>query len=348
MKKGKLKKRTLIDKLIFIVNFIFAILLLFSFLLPYISPKSFPKITLLSLTVPILFIVNVLFLVYYCIKGLKRQLFLSGICLLIGLFVSTPFYKLKRKILKSEHELSIMNYNVRLLNAYEWTDDKEIPSKIEKFVKEENPDIICMQEFHLLGKNLLNNYEKFIKTKEGKNKIGQVIFSKYKIINRGSLDFKNTQNNAIFIDFVKELDTIRVYNLHLESLGLKSEIDQFDNEIPDEFAKKLINRLKRQFSRQQEQVDLILEHQKQCHYPTLVCGDFNNNAYSWTYKKIKGDMQDSFLEAGSKFGRTFSFNKFPMRIDFVLVDKILQVNEHKNYNVKLSDHYPIMVRVGLD
>jgi endonuclease/exonuclease/phosphatase (EEP) superfamily protein YafD len=58
-------------------------------------------------------------------------------------------------------------------------------------------------------------------------------------------------------------------------------------------------------------------------------------------------MKDSFLEAGSGFGKTFEIKNFPMRIDFIFVDEILNVNEHKNYSINYSDHLPILARIGL-
>ncbi len=338
-----MKKLSLINKLIYLINSIFAILLLLGFILPYISPSSFPRITVLSLTIPILFIINILFVIYWLI-GLRRQFFLSGVCLLIGFFVSTSFYKLKKQTIKSKNEISIMSYNVRLFNVFNWIDDKEIPAKIEAFVKTESPDFLCLQEFHPLGEDLFNYPYKYIETKGKTKKFGQAIFSKYQIVNKGSLDFKNTHNNAIFVDIVKDLDTIRIYNLHLESLGLNPKKENFGQKN----SEKLLKRLTIEFKKQQEQVNLVIAHQKKCNYPMLVSGDFNNTAYSWTYKKIKGNMYDSFLEAGIGFGKTFDIKNFPMRIDFILADKILQINEHKNFKVKYSDHLPVMARIGLE
>ena len=80
----------------------------------------------------------------------------------------------------------------------------------------------------------------------------------------------------------------------------------------------------------------------------IICGDFNNTAYSYVYKEIKGNLIDTFKEAGNGFGRTFDFKFFPVRIDFVLVDDRFKVNSFKTYDVKLSDHYPIMAKVKLE
>jgi endonuclease/exonuclease/phosphatase family metal-dependent hydrolase len=79
----------------------------------------------------------------------------------------------------------------------------------------------------------------------------------------------------------------------------------------------------------------------------IICGDFNNTAYSYVYKEVKGDMQDAFVEAGNGFGRTFDFRFFPVRIDFILVDPVFEINAYKTFDVKYSDHYPIMTKVKL-
>jgi len=79
----------------------------------------------------------------------------------------------------------------------------------------------------------------------------------------------------------------------------------------------------------------------------IVCGDFNNTAYSYVYQKIKGDLQDAFAEGGNGFGRTFKFKYFPVRIDFILVDQSFHVNAFKTFDIQLSDHYPIIAKLKL-
>jgi endonuclease/exonuclease/phosphatase family metal-dependent hydrolase len=56
-------------------------------------------------------------------------------------------------------------------------------------------------------------------------------------------------------------------------------------------------------------------------------------------------MKDTFKQAGNGFGRTFDFKFFPIRIDFVLVDDTFEINAFKTFDVKYSDHYPVMAKV---
>ena len=90
-----------------------------------------------------------------------------------------------------------------------------------------------------------------------------------------------------------------------------------------------------------------MEHQKASPYKTIFLGDFNNTAFSWAYRQLSNGKKDAFEEAGNGFGRTFSFKYFPVRIDFILVDKSFEVNSFKTIDKKLSDHYPIFSEVIL-
>jgi endonuclease/exonuclease/phosphatase (EEP) superfamily protein YafD len=57
---------------------------------------------------------------------------------------------------------------------------------------------------------------------------------------------------------------------------------------------------------------------------------------------VKGDLIDSFLEKGSGFGRTYNLKFLPLRIDAILASPSVEVEAHRNFDIRLSDHYPIM------
>ncbi|MCD6543805.1 MAG: endonuclease/exonuclease/phosphatase family protein [Flavobacteriaceae bacterium] len=340
-----MKDLSFLNKIIFLINNIFALLFVASFILPYVSPKSFPLLSILSLTVPLLIFIHVLFIVYWWIIGVKKQFFLSTFCILLAIAFSYFPYKFSGKNVISGNSFSVMNFNVRLFNRYHWIDDKAIPEKISEFIDQNKPDILAIQEFYP-SKDLTLNYPfKYMEFKGDKKDFAQVIYSKYKIINKGSLDFKNSSNNAIYIDFIKNSDTIRVYNLHLESLGIKERNIELGG-LDEKESKKIIHQLEMAFIKQQSQVEQFLEHKNNCNYKIIICGDFNNTAYSWAYHHLKEGFKDTFLEAGKGFGKTYSFLKYPLRIDFILVDQKFKVNHHQNFDKDLSDHEPILARLS--
>lgn len=332
------------SKIIFFINSLVAFLLLISYLLPFIPPKSFATLSVLSLGVPLLILLNVIFFVYWLLR-VKKQMILSLVVLLLGWNHINSMHRFSySEQIEDDANFSIMSFNVRLLNKFDWLPSKTVKEDIISLIKEENPDILCLQEYRRGDAIKLEGYHNFNATYTKGVKGGQSIFSKFPIVNSGSLEFPNTYNNAIFVDIVKQQDTIRVYTFHLQSSGIDTDVDKLKNETSGHLFKQVSST----FKAQQEQVELFLAHKAKSNYKTIVTGDFNNTAYSYIYRKIKGeDLKDTFEEAGNGFGRTYDFKFFPMRIDFILADKDFTVNGFKTYDVKLSDHYPIKATLKL-
>ena len=332
------------SKIVFIINSLVAFLLLTSYILPYIPPKSFATLSVLSLGVPLLIILNVIFLIYWLLR-VKKQLLLSLVVLLLGWNYINSMYKFSSSSdNKDDANFTVMSFNVRLFNKYDWLKDKTVKDNIIDFVKKEQPDVLCLQEYPRSEQVRFEGYHNFNATYNKGIKGGQAIYSKFPIVNSGSLEFPNTYNNAIFIDIVKQKDTIRVYTFHLQSSGIETDVEKLKKET----SSHLFKQVGATFKAQQDQVELFLAHNSKSNYKTIVTGDFNNTAYSYIYRMVKGDnLKDTFEDAGNGFGRTYDFKFFPMRIDFILADKDFTVNGFKTFDVKLSDHYPIKTTLSL-
>ena len=345
-----MKKRSAITNIIYYLNVFFALLLLLSFILPYLPPKTFAFLSVLNLGVSIWIIINAFFFLFWLVK-LRREFLLSLSILILGYILFGTLYKFTgERHVESPGNFKVMNYNVRLFNLYKWIPDDHIENKIGTFIKSEAPDILSVQEYHPHKNADLSFFKyKFEKLSGKRTKYGQAIFSQFPIINKGSVEFPHTGNNAIFIDVVKDLDTIRVYNVHLQSLRINTNVDS----LKKENSERLIKHIGNTFKMQQLQTELFLKHKQNCHYKMIICGDFNNTAFSYVYRKIKGDLKDTFKEAGTGFGRSyylknFPLKYFPLRIDFILVDPAFAVNNYKSYKKKYSDHYPISATLSLD
>ncbi len=329
----------------FLVNSLAAFLLLISYILPYVPPKSFATLSVLSLGVPLLLLLNILFFVYWLLQ-VKKQMLLSLIVLLLGWSYLGSLYKFSSsKQIEDTNNISLLSFNVRLFNMYSWLPSKTVKADIKAFITREQPDIICLQEYRTKDPIELEGYYGYNTTFNNAIKRGQALFSKFPIVNSGSLEFTNTSNNAIFVDVVRAKDTIRIYNLHLQSSGVNTDVD----ELKKGSSEQLFKQVGTTFKAQQQQVELFLAHKAKSPYKTIVTGDFNNTAYSYVYREIKGnDLLDTFEEAGNGFGKTYDFKYFPLRIDFILADKRFSVNGFKTYNeLKLSDHYPIKATLSL-
>lgn len=335
------------DKVLFFLNSLFAALLLFSYLLPYIPPETFALLSVFSLILPLFIAINFFFLVYWLFR-LKKQVLVSLIVLLMGFNHLTSIYEISgsKEIEPGTKTLKVLSYNVRQFNEYEWSEQKDIPLKISGFIKEEDPDIVAMQEYYKGELNIAASFPyKYIKLKEENAEFGLSIFSKYPIINSGSLNFHTaSNNNAIYADIVVWEDTLRVINVHLQSFQMKPNIDNMETER----SKKVFLGMGRTFVMQQNQMQMVLDVIRETPYKVIVMGDFNNTAYSYIYRELKSKgFNDTYKQAGNGFGQTFDVNYFPLRIDYIMPEESIEVISFETYQVPFSDHFPIMAELVL-
>lgn len=341
-----MREESFISKVVFFFNKVLALLTFLAYILPFLAPKFFPFLSVLTLLMPLFLILNFAFFALWALQ-LKRKMLLSGMVLFFGITFINKFYKFSENNLPSEtNDITLMSYNVRLFNLYEWLPAKDVPEQITEVIQDYNPDILCLQEYSPNDRVRLRNFPyKFVEVKGGKNKYGQAIYSKFEIINKGEIDFPNSSNNVIFADIVNKKDTIRVYSMHLQSVKISTDIHE---NIDENKSKFIFKRISEAFSEQQLQAEMIKEHYQNCSYPKIICGDMNNSAFSYVYRTIKGEMKDAFETAGKGFGKSYNFDFYPARIDYIFTDNQFKIKEFKNdTKVKLSDHFPIYTRVNL-
>jgi endonuclease/exonuclease/phosphatase family metal-dependent hydrolase len=348
-----MKKLSWFNKVIYFFNIILVILTFLAYVLPFLAPKFFPLLSVLTLILPLFLIINLLFFLYWLFQ-FKKQMMLSFILLLIGITFINKYYKFTSKNTPVEpNDFTIMSYNVRLFNVFNWLPNPNVGQDIKKFIDEKNPDILCIQEYSERANIDFRVYKhKFIFI-QGKNiRTGQAIFSKYKIINQGTIAFPESDNLVIFADVKKGKDTLRVYNMHLQSVKISpdvSEIESDVNKINQQKSEAVLKQLSKAFKQQQHQAEILVEHKKSSTFPMIICGDMNNSAFSYVYRGIKGDLIDCFEEAGKGFGETYNFKYYPARIDYIFVDKTMKVKEFQNFSsFKNSDHYPVIARVSMN
>lgn len=336
--------RSLFNKFMFYLNFIFSFALLLACIIPYTSSAS---LAFISLAVPLLVFINILFLLFWLVKK-KFALLLPLSILVYGYFALGTFigFNGAPKIDNGDDSLSIMSFNSLGFRGKEDEWKSTAGDTIVKFIQKERPDIVCFQEFDYkkIRSHYFDEYPyKYVDFEFGTDsgRVIQAVYSKYEIIEKEILYFPESSNSAVYVDVKYKMDTIRIYNLHLESLNIRP------NNIKKERSDKLFVRLRDSFKKQQEQSLIVRKHMNTSPYRNIVCGDFNNTQFSSAYFAIRGDLKDSFLEKGTGYGQTINFWKFPFRIDYILVDPSLKIISHQNYNINLSDHEPIMASIQI-
>jgi endonuclease/exonuclease/phosphatase family metal-dependent hydrolase len=337
----------------FVLNIALAVMTFIAYVLPFLAPKSFPILSVVTLFMPLFFIINGLFFAYWAIQ-LKKRMIVSGLVLLVGITFINKFYKFSAvELPKGENDFTIMSYNVHLFNVFKWIDRDDVPSEILTFINDKNPDILCIQEYSSSANIDFKVYPHRYIFKNGSNiKTGQAIFSKFPIIDQGNIPFANTTNNIVFADIKKGKDIIRVYNMHLQSLKISSDVNEIDENIEainQDKSQMMFKRISVAFKKQQQQAEIFKEHKKHCKYPIIICGDMNNSAFSYVYRSIKGKLKDGFEEAGKGFGETYKFRYYPARIDYVFVDEKMSVKKFESFPEFInSDHFPIMARLSFE
>jgi endonuclease/exonuclease/phosphatase family metal-dependent hydrolase len=244
-----------------------------------------------------------------------------------------------------------MSYNVRLFNLFDWLPNEHIGDTILSFINEQNPDILCIQEYSENAKVDLRVYKYKAVFMEGKQiKTGQAIFSKFPIFNQGDFKIPEAGNNIIYADIKKGKDTIRVYNIHLQSIKISPDVNEIEEHVEvinQNKSQQLFGRIRDAFKKQEQQAAILVRHKKECQYPVIICGDMNNSAFSYIYRNIKGDLNDCFEEAGNGFGQTYKFKYYPARIDYIFANKKMKVKSFKSFSkFENSDHFPIMTRLS--
>ena len=269
---------------------------------------------------------------------------------------------------KANSPIKILSYNVKAFNVCPEKEKRSAFKGIIKVIKEEKPDIICFQEYSFLrkGKYSMNKllaelkpakfYYAFYgygsRTNEGE---GIAILSRYPMVKNKKLSFKRSCNAAMFADLNIKGTLVRVYNVHLQSILLiKENYDYLDtlgfyySEESQVAMKKITLKLHEAYRLRAKQADLLAAHIQQSPNPTILCGDFNDTPVSYTYRKMKGNMNDAFREAGHGLGRTFNGLSPSLRIDYIFSTNQFQVLEYKTIHCHYSDHYPIKAKILLD
>jgi endonuclease/exonuclease/phosphatase family metal-dependent hydrolase len=332
--------------------------LLISYLAVHISPEIFALPALFGLAYPYLLLVNLIFAIGWAVL-LKYEAIISLAVIALGITHLSNFIKISKPTGKKEGTLKVMSYNVRLFNNYE-SRNTSSEKKVISFLKAQKPDIICLQEFYVNG----SPYEKDIAFREalgsryyshsklvgsGKNRYyGIVTYSKYPIINKGTITYSGSSSLSIFSDIVIGKDTIRIFNNHLQSFRLRKMETSFFEEMIDpadaeslSLMKNLSVSLTKAFKSRARQANMLKAKMEGSPYPIIVAGDFNDTPVSYSYRKIKKGLKDSFVHSGYGAGFTYRGNYPANRIDYILYDDALESRYFEIIKVKFSDHYPV-------
>lgn len=334
---------------------------------------------LLALTAFYLFILLLIFFIGWILVR-SRWAFLFVIVFIFSIKQITaivPFrFSSSFNIEKENNAIRIMSWNVESFEILKHDTHPEEKDEMIDLINHYQPDVACFQEVSLAdsSKTAFYQLDDFIKRLHfpyhyyAYNKLddfypaththyGKIIFSKFPIIHYQNIDNAPHDYNYTFeyVDIVKNSDTIRVFNIHLQTMKLNDDnLNYIDsnllavNKHDISESKGIISKLKFSFPRRAKQAENIKAEINKSPYPVIVCGDFNDVPNSYAYETIGDGLQNAFEKKGAGLSRTYSDISPSLRIDNIFTDKKFSILQYVRIKKKLSDHYPVISDISLD
>lgn len=372
MRNRKKKSIGIFSKTILAFNFVAAFFLLLCYLASFVNPDTFWPLAFIGLSYPFVLLINLCFFIYWILRKPVFSL-LSALTILIGWkfltgtigFRETTGIEVPKS---SESFVRVMTWNAHYFRKFDdQGHEKAVKDQMLEVIQNEQPDIICIQEFYSRRKGefnlqkamtkLLNSSHYYIEENYGNDyeMHAMAIFSKYPIRNKGIILFPQADrgNEAQFADFRIKDKRFRVYNIHLESIKFQPEDYEYLKSVKEintdvKSSRRIGSRLKHAFIKRGQQVELLKEHASKLNIPYIIAGDFNDTPISYAVNNLSDGMHNSFREKGSGFGITYN-GAFPnFQIDYILVSPGISVKNYIIIKKKLSDHYPVRCDIEID
>ena len=340
-----------------------------SYISPFVHPKAQYFIPFFGLAYPIFLIITVFFLILWTILRSSWAWVVLGVLVLGGNLHFRTFTFGKNDEITTSNYLHVMSYNVRLFDVYnpKLSEAIKTRNKIFNYIQDVNPDVICFQEFYQKDKptdfKTMDTIISFMKFKDyhqrsahknySKQNFGIYLFSKYPIYRRGDVIFDSQSekdfNYCIYADIIKNRDTFRVYNAHLQSIKLQGDYYTKKDPLNDITSKSTISlileKLQIAYPKRAEQAKIIMKHIENSPYPVIVCGDFNDTPLSFTYEQFNSKLTDAFRNCGSGIGSTYVGRIPAGRIDYIFHSDDLNSAQFRIQEKALSDHRAVSCKV---
>lgn len=364
--------RRVTKRFLIICNVIVAICFILGSYVKYFNPEHWWFVGLLTLSLPyILFVLLVFFFFWLLAKKIWMMISLLAFAFCWKAVLNIVPFNLPEKFKqqKSANSIRIMSWNVAHFNILHHKTHPERKLKMLDLINEYRPDIACFQEM-VAGDddraiNYLGDFKRALAFTgyyysynirldfDQAHHFGVIIFSRFPMINKKTISLPPNDYNSIFqfVDLVINEDTVRVLNIHLQSLKFSLDNLKYlhnprrykDETIVE--SKSIISKLKRGFLKRSAQSNRVRQEIDKSPYPVIVCGDFNDVPNSYAYSTIGDGLQNAFVEKGFGFGRTFVGISPTLRIDNIFADKNFTIEQFSRISKKLSDHFPLVADV---
>ena len=318
-----------------------------------VTPVGNNALAMLVYALPALIVGNLILLVYWLIRRRWNWTVMPLFALLCCIPYVGTFYQpgLFRQVNEEQPGVVVATYNVAAFKS-EMSGFKS--GDILSEMKRQKVDILCLQEYkdQIGDRRNSDNYKDYFPYFAFGHD-DMVIYSRYPIRQAETIEFGNTNNSAMWADIDAAGTTFRVFNAHLETTGFNRTLRKVAKMEMEGLTVKenaIIKALYGNYTMgmivRSRQCKIVADEIEASEYPVVVCGDFNDIPYSYTYHTMLGNLVDGFKECGSGFMSTYrGMKKF--RIDYIFHDKSMKGLDYYKQDLTYSDHDPVFMKIAL-
>lgn len=351
MKKAA-NKKSLFIKILIALNLTASFSLILSYTAGFFSPQKITFLGYFALAYIVILAVNVMFTFIWLFIKRKYALF-NLILILAGWNLIWNHFNIGIKNdLNTENQIKIISYNTH--NFALKHPDSNLQSNINNilhYIKENKAHLACFQEFFTCKpRDTIRNdsilkalnykyyyFKTYVKPDKYRKMDAIATFSVFPIIKNVSLFDSKMELFGIYSDIVINIDTIRLYNIHLCSIRLNSTTDSTQG--------KALYKIGKAFKQRAKEVDFLRENIKKSPYPIFICGDFNDTPASYAYQQLINELDDTYQASATNTGNTYFWNIPPIRIDNILINKNYKVISYQTDKMSFSDHYAVVAQI---
>lgn len=358
-----------------IINLMISVPMLVIYLLPQLSPSAQSVLNLLPLAFPYLLILQVFFAVIWLFVYRKLVLIPLVSMLVCGKLILSLF----GSNFSGNHQngtgqqLRMASWNVQLFNFFK---NGAVPDpSMLSYAKSLEADVFCVQElvFSLEDSSAFSldrirqrlgfryafagNFNAF-GVHANNSQTGQkeyypfcvAVFSNYPIVDQKKIRSIPEYNHTfIWTDIKVGADTIRVFNIHLQSMHFVKKdydfIETIDQQSADQITlngQSIFRKLREANFQRAVQVLAVKDELLKSPHPVVLCGDLNDVPNSYAYQILRKDLRDGFSDKGFGIGRTFQFLAPTLRVDYIFYSESLPIKSLRVEKGFLSDHKPLV------
>ncbi|MBO7068061.1 MAG: endonuclease/exonuclease/phosphatase family protein [Bacteroidaceae bacterium] len=313
----------------------------------YVSPHTYPTLSLIGLFFPIFVIVDIAFIFFWLIFRFSLiWVPIMGLAAVAG--YAMDYCPINTREYASDSAICVVTYN---LGGVKEEEDRR---EVIRFLREKSPDIVCFQE---IAGNLINMPE-FLQLTDSMGYHRVIGHAKYLLTrfpvcgDTLHIDYPTRHNSSIACWILCQGDSLLLVSNHLESNALtdsdkteyKSMILEPEQQRVEQGSRLLARKLRDAAYYRGTQTDTLCALiDRNAGKSIIMCGDFNDTPISYTYQRLARRLNCAFRETGRGVGFTYKRSGIYVRIDHIFAsDDWKCLKCYVDDGITASDHFPVV------